>query len=59
MAKRIKGFEAFRRGKKKAKRSDGTVQQAYNTGQEAFRDWRTDAVRSQSARREADVVPIN
>jgi hypothetical protein len=62
MAKSIKGFEAYRRGRKKRKRiksSDGTVQQAWRTGQEAFRDWQTDAYRGQSGRREADVVPIN
>lgn len=59
MKKRIEGFEAHRRKKKRARASDGSVEQAQRTGQEALRDWQTDAYRSQSGRREADVVPIN
>ena len=59
MKKRIKGFEEHRKGRKRAKKPDGTVEQAWRRGQEAFRDWQTDAYRGQSGRREADVVPIN
>lgn len=59
MRKRIKGFEAFKKGKKKAKRSDGSVEKVHRMGQDALRDWQTDAYRGQSGRREADVVPIN
>lgn len=59
MRKRIEGFEAHRRRKKRAKASDGSVEQAQRTGQEALRDWQTDAYRGQSGRREADVVPVN
>lgn len=59
MKKRIKGFEEHRKGRKRAKASDGSVEQAQRTGQEALRDWQTDAYRGQSGRREADVVPIN
>ena len=58
MRERIEGFEAHRR-RKRRKASDGTVQQAWRQGQQALRDWQTDAYRGQSARREADVVPIN
>ena len=56
--RRIEGFEEHRRRKRKARRPDGTVERAHRIGQEAMRDWQTDAVRSQSGRREADVVPI-
>lgn len=59
MAKRIKGFEAHRKSKKRSKPSDGSVEQAQRTGREALRDWQTDAYRGQSGRREADVVPVN
>jgi hypothetical protein len=53
--KRIKGFEEHRKKKKKRNRGDGSVESAFRLGQEYLRDWQTDAYRSQSAKREADV----
>jgi hypothetical protein len=59
--KRIESFKEYKRSRKR-KRSrrpeDGTIQDVHDAAQKAYRDWSTDAYRSQSARREADVTPL-
>ena len=56
---RVKSFSEYslsekNRGKK-AKSSDGSVENIHNIVQGSLRDWRTDSYRSQSSRRESDV----
>jgi hypothetical protein len=54
--KRIKRFEEHRKKKKKKRNGgDGSVEFAFRLGQEYLRDWQTDAYRSQSGKREAEV----
>lgn len=55
MRKRIDSFEEHRRKRPRRRRRDFRFQQLHRTGQEAVRDWQTDAYRGQSGRREADV----
>lgn len=57
--KNIKGFEEHRKNKSRKRKSDGSVESAHRSAQDRLRDWQTDAYRSQSGRREADVPPIN
>ena len=58
-ARKIKGFEEHRKKRSRKKTGDGSVEIAYRNEQDRLRDWQTDAYRSQSGRREADVHPIN
>jgi hypothetical protein len=50
--KRVKKFDEW----KKRRRRDGSVERVHLLAADSMRDWQTDAYRSQSARREADVV---
>jgi len=50
--KRVKKFGEW----KKRRRRDGSVERVHLLAADSMRDWQTDAYRSQSARREADVV---
>ena len=60
MKREIKDFESHRRERKRRKKkTDSSVERTNRLAQDAMRDWQTDAYRSQSGRREADVVPIN
>lgn len=59
MKDRIKKFEEHRKAKKLKKKSDKSIERAFRQGQDLYRDWNTDAYRSQSGKREVDVVPIN
>jgi hypothetical protein len=62
VSRRIKGFEEHRRrrhGSRRSRRgkgSDGSIESVHRTARQDLRDWQTDAYRSQSGRREADVV---
>lgn len=54
--KSIDGFDEYRKRKERRRRRSFGFRQAHRAGQEAMRDWQTDAYRSQSGRREVDVV---
>jgi hypothetical protein len=59
--KRVQSFSEYRKSKKKRKSKkpeDGTIQTVHRIAQDTYRDWSTDAYRSQSARREVDVIPL-
>jgi hypothetical protein len=50
--KRVKKFGEW----KKRRHRDGSVERVHRLAADTVRDWQTDAYRSQSARRESDVV---
>ena len=55
--KKINAFKQWLK-KNKRKKSDGSTETLNQLAQDSLRDWQTDAYRSQSAKREADVTPI-
>lgn len=53
---RIDSFDDYRKRRERRRRRSFGFRQTHRAAQEAMKDWQTDAYRSQSARREADVV---